>query len=46
MKRRDFIRKSIGAGIVTGSAMTLPGMKSVFANPQMLSMSINRATYY
>ncbi|MBL7113233.1 MAG: DUF362 domain-containing protein [Bacteroidales bacterium] len=32
MKRRDFIRKSIGAGIVTGSAMALPGMKSVFAN--------------
>jgi len=32
MKRRDFIRKGIGAGIVTGSAMALPGMKSVFAN--------------
>ena len=32
MKRRDFIGKSIGAGIVTASAMALPGMKSVFAN--------------
>ena len=32
MKRRDFIKKGIGAGLVTGSAVALPGMKSVLVH--------------
>ena len=32
MKRRDFLKKSIGAGIFTGSLLTLGGYGKIFAN--------------
>lgn len=32
MKRRDFIRKSISAGIITGTALRLGGYGQIFAN--------------
>ena len=31
MKRREFVRKSIGAGVVTGAALGLSGMKNIWA---------------
>jgi len=32
MKRRDFIRKSISAGIFTGTALSFGGYGKIFAN--------------